>query len=1062
MNWEYQNTALKRRVAESLTWEQVDRAVTHDRNTRRVEMLLNTSSTRLFAVVATFSFIHEFLTSRRGSDSDEWCSTSASKNMLFGLAETICLLKRRVEFYTRLLELMTKITTEEGFYLIDSKIMDSRKTELADPDKKIWSRLYEEGQAPEKIIAAYKEVKHLLPDEAVSNYKYRTGLVSLTMGSSKTDLPLIYTMSAFNFYQRFIRSDITQTKSNKLSEMYSESFEILPNTNIRVPRRLERYFNVGINTAKKHNLRFPSNYIRAMVYAYHVAKIFGGAFCGVQTYLMGFILSSTAACGHCVLATSFSCLKTLIKESKKVKINKKEDDADYDSVVPESVATAEGYEGGDDGELGKEYSHESNYDDYFPYNMKWIPGKGKGAASRKIIAEASTFSPARNEKAAITAMRTTLAEHEPDGFMAEWLSHQVSRMLRRKVSAQYALLFLVNWMAYKFRESGGAECYEEDLRKLSCVFGGTGSSVFGLTFHHESRLVVPVVGFGSGMTNRKLKMYATHCINGVVKKLIVEKGVKKPDVNEDVEELKKMDLEQLSSRFFRNNDVMRKTNDGEGAISMDKERKTLDALKGEEFVPNERRRKIHEEEYAKSLNVDTKLRFRFGVCGYQHPLPASSDKKILVSLQFLKHRQLYSQRESAAAANWYRIIQFFFPKDSDGATAHTPTADLVRARLSGLNRYFVKVISKALKYQLPPCERVFEDIMIKFNSDILTLGREPGIFLRTKVGLVVQDHARQAAELAVYNHLQYNNNNNSSNKLSLQDKAMEVCREFSLRQAHGCVIAREHSVGYEHHRPFLPTQNESRLNPIPFFGIENPIFPDNSDYQHPECIDNTASRGMDHVSEFWLKETNMNLIEALVSRGVLSEVALSFNNLREIVSSKETVCTDMYRRLRDINHKELASDKPRKYDPTPWSSKNTGQTGRSTTEFSPNSVIVLSEDFPEDPEKLQTRVEVAEDLYRGYDSVLEVFRMGGYKEEPIRNMDGSLFYIGGVNDIFLAGVESQRAMAQNDIMYPEKKVVNGTSMINAPNISPVFRYAGKQTTISLKHSTCIKKKMNDM
>lgn len=284
---------------------------------------------------------------------------------------------------------------------------------------------------------------------------------------------------------------------------------------------------------------------------------------------------------------------------------------------------------------------------------------------------------------------------------------------------------------------------------------------------------------------------------------------------------------------------------------------------------------------------------------------------------------------------------------------------------------------------------------------------------------------------------------------------MEACREFSLRQAYGCVIAREHSVWYEHHRPFLPTPNESRLNPIPFFGIENPIFPDNSDHQHPEYIDNTASRGMDHVSEFWLKETNKNLTEALVSRDVLSEVALSSNNLREIVSSKETVCPDMYRRLRDINHKELTSDKPRKYDPTPWSSKNTGQTGRSTTEFSPNSVIVLSEDFPDDPEKLRRRTEEAKDLYRGY--VLEVLG-GGYKEEPIINADGSLFYVGGVNDIFLAGVESQRAMAQNDIMYPEKKMVNGTPMINAPNISPVFRYAGKQTSISLKHTTCIKKK----
>ena len=1038
MNSEHQKTTLQRKVAATLTWDQVDRAILHDRETRRIELRLKTSSRRLFSLVAVFSFLHEFLTARRGPESEEWCSDSASSNLLSGVADAICCLKGRVAFYNRKLEQKTKVSTREGFYLIDSKVIESRKTELADPDKKIWMRLYAENVAPEKVILAYNEVKHLLPDEALSNYKYRTGPVSLTMDSSGTNAPSIDAMTAFQFYQKYIRSDIAQAKSNKLSETYSESFEILPDTNIRVPRRLERYFNVEINIAKNNNLRFPSNYIRAMVYAYHIAKIFGGAFCGVQLYLMGFIHSSSAACGHSVLATSFSRLKALIRGNSATPrvLDEKEGKGVCDDEEGEDEEEERGIDSGGISGDDISYAHNSNDGDSFPYIMKRVSVKGKGTATRKIISDAISFSPGRNEKAAISAMRTTLAEHEPDGFMAEWLSSQVSRVLGKKVSAQYALLFLVNWVATKFKESDGSEYYEELLRKLSRIFGGTGGSAFGLTFHHKLRLVVPVVGFGSGMTNRKLRGYAVNCIDNVVKKLIVTSGVRRPDVNDVVEELKKMDLDQLSRRFFRNNDVMKKTNGCEGAISTEKERKTLDELKGEEFVPNERRRKIHEEEYAKSLNVDLKLKFRFGVCGYRHPLPASSNKQTLVALQLLKHRRLFSQRETAAAANWYRIIQFFFPKDTADVPNKqaTPLADLARKRLSRLNRYFVEIVSKALRRSIP-CERVYDDITTKFNSDILTLGREPGYFLRTKTGLVIQDHARQAAELAVHNYLQFHPEGMSSRPS--HEKVMETCSKFALEQAHQCVIARKHGTQYERDRPFLPTEHEPRFNPIPFFGVENPIYPE---LGRAECVDNTATRGTDQHSSFWLKETNDNFTEALVSRGVLSEVALSSNNLREIVSSKDAICSDVYRRLRDINHKELASDKPRKYDTMPWSSKNTGQTGRSTTEFSPNSIIVLSEDFPEGKKDYND-----EDDER-------------YAETPIVNNDGSLFYVGGIKDIFLAGVESQRAMAQNDIMYPEKQTINGVTMINAPDISPVYRHAGKPAAISLKHTTCIKKK----
>nr|BDT63528.1 MAG: wsv192-like protein [Pasiphaea japonica whispovirus] len=999
-----QKSALKKEKVANLTWEFVDKALIHERKTQKYILLSKTTSRRLFSFVAVYSFLHDFMTCKRGNNTDEWCSLSANSKILAGVGMVIGTLEERLAYFKRVLEKLATISVRERYYLIDASIIESRQTELTEPDKKIWKRLYAEGIAPQKVVDSYNKVKNLLPNEAIINYQYRTGLVNLTFPSSSSSsfnpvkIPDYQCMSSFEFYEKYIRSDIFVAKSNKLSATFSENFEILPDTNIKVPRRLERYFNVEMNYAIENNIRFPSNHIRGLVNAYFIGAIFGGAFSAVQLYLLGFYLSATKACGNAVLDTSFTKLKLLIKSKELTTC--KEEEFDIDEVYPCKLEAAT------------------------------VADEG---ASRRIIYKAVHFCPQRSNKAAVAVMKTPLAEHEPDGYMADWLSLQVSRLLGRKVSAQYALLFLINWLAakYKSEEDKNREFYYDKILKRF-------ASSIGLSYNDKYGLVVPVVGFGSGMTNRKLKKYAIHCIVNVVKRLI-DCGQKKVDVKEDKSKLEKKSLEELSKCLFKNNNVMKKTGEnGEGIIMEGEERECLEELRGQEFIPNERRRKIHEEEYSKALNAPMKLSFKFGICGYQHPLPASSNQQFLVSQQLLKHRQIYSQRETAAATNWYRMLQFLFPKDK--AADYIPYTEFAWERLGGLSRYFVSIVSKVLKKSLP-CERVFDDIMAKFNTNMLPLGCKPGKFIRTKAGIEIKKHAKQALETAVIrffcheiDNITFAGNNNKKNinniiKEKLKDKKLN---DLAIKLAHQCVTAKPFSDSYNHIRPFLPRDDEEKFVPIPMFGIDDPIFPENDSY-----IDQTATKCNDTKSNFLIEEHSDVLIEAMVSRGILSEPILSHNNMRKIIASEQNICSNIYQQLRNVNHRKLLTNKPRKCDPTPWSSKNTGQSGRSTTEFAPNSVIILSEN--------SNGVNVSDEEY---------------EDKPILCNDGKMMKLDGMSDIFLAAVETQRAMAQTDIIYP-KKVIHpktGKQLIQAPDISPIYRHGGKPAAILLKHITCIKKK----
>ena len=1040
------------------TWEDVDTVVAHELKTHECVMKLKTSERRLFAFVAIYSYIYGFMTTRNDRNSYEWCPGSAAKNLLSGVAGIIRVMQKRVKRYEAALDRLSVDRIKNRFADFGTELLASRHIEITDPDKRIWQRLYEKGITPDKVVSSYEKVKHLLPNEAIANYEHRTGPIPASMMLlhdnraetacrnncyiAPTEMERLTKMSARAFYDKYIRSDIMVAKSNKLSETFSEQFEVLPGTCMRVPRRLERYFNAEMGHAAKNGSRFPSNHIRCLVFAYSVSEIFGSAFMGAQVYLKGFSASAFEACrSGDVSESSYSRLKDLLKNRK--------------LLTP----------------VAAEKEEDSTNANVFPRVMKNVEAPQARHDIRSVLAKTSRYSPDRKEKMAVAMMRSPVAEHEREGTMATWLGLMISKQLGRRVCPLYALLLLINWAAHQQQKqllyqkpgSGSMDAnksfrynndIEECLKRIS--------TSIGLTFSNDWGIVMPVVGFGSGMTRTKMRQYAIHVIRNYVQALMKSgRVVKEPHTPPS----KGCTLENIVAGFFKNNGIL-KNGAGSKDNASDAEKEAVDSMMGQEFVPCEERRKVHEEEYTRALMTRLRLKFRFGVCGYQHPLTAKSDKRTLVMSQLLKHRLIYTQRETAAALNWNRMVQFLFPhhaslpgvpkprvpEDQKGLREEQqprkeenvyqhqlrdycgPYAKFATARLTGLNRAFIESASTALRRALP-CERVLDDVCIKFNADMLTLGKKPDTILRTKAGLIIGEHAKRALEMA--HHIAGNYEEcRKVNSTHVSDIATQLdVGEMAISLAQRCVTAKEHANEYNTGRPFLPSTG--RFEPIPLFGIDNPIFPAKNSYK-----DETATRCNDPESSFWLKETKDVLADGLVSRGILSLPKLSkSDNHNTILSSKDNHCMAFLKRLRRVNKKELASDKPRKTDPTPWSSKNTGQSGRSSTEFSPNSIIVISMEPEENQD--ETKKESS--------------------ESAVNSADGEYyFHVGGENDIFLAGVETQRAMAQNDILYPESNVttINGETvdMMLAPDISPMYRHGGKPAVITLKHSTCNKPK----
>lgn len=637
--------------------------------------------------------------------------------------------------------------------------------------------------------------------------------------------------------------------------------------------------------------------------------------------------------------------------------------------------------------------------------------KNDRAAVRRFLMNANKYLPSGQDKNAVAFLRTPISEHNANGPLAEWLAINMSKIIGRKVDAQYSLLLLVNWAA------------RSDSKSSSMLLKRV-SNTLNVFFHHPSGIVVPNIGFGTGMTDVKLKVFAKQLIEHMIKPLVM-KGRGRSVLEESAMDVDDKDYDEIvdivgcektcelarenkdiviaSSKLLANNDVFKhkplqlKSNNGntQEDIKCDCECHGVGRnLAGLKFHPCEERRLIYEQEYSKLLYSQPYLLAEFGVCGYQHRLTASSDKKTLVSLQLLKERLIYTQREAAAAINWSRLLQFFLTSGS------ARDINNVQEKLYSMNRKYIEHFSTFVRNGIA-CDRIISDLITKFNAEILPLGRGPDSFIRTKAGLTIIDHATQV--LTRHYH-------DTSQIEKIRDINVSTIPRKLMEAAERCVTGRDLRRSYNVDKPFLVPHggdDDKRFKPIPFFGVHNPIYPTNSN----EYEDNTAQKCSNQKSEFWIKANEINTAEALVSKGVIS-LPKMVNNIESsrVIFSENNKCRQIFEGLDSIFKKDVSIEKPRKQDDhTPWSSKNTGQSGRNTTEFSINSVMVVAD----------------------YEN--------GINGDP-------------EDDIFLSAVDNQRITAQNDMLYPEKKKhhTEGFNMIKAPDYAPVYRHGGKTSVIILK------------
>ena len=1132
-----------------LTWEFVDKAATHESETRHVFLKRLTLTRRMIGLVKAYSFIKNFLS---GLDTTNpmkptWC-TDSTFHILDGIGQAIVHLRNRIKKYGKLLQQMHTDKTRKNYFTVDHALIESRLTELADPDKKIWSTLHSMHLAPEIVLDEFQKVQHLLLGEPISNFEYRKGKIcpnihkQIVSAKKKTasmpgaehinksqinvDRTGVNAMSSDQFYQKYMRSDTHVGKSNRLSNEFCEVVNILPGIAIKTPRKDDRFLHIMIKHAAENNVEFPCNQLKAHVFTYVLGGLFGISYCAVKLFNCGFTLSSFYSCGALVRETSWSKLKTLLKAKEVLLPQDNESQAE-----PRACTTS-----AEEPVIDKDH--------YFPRYPCFINRVvSKEGQERKIIKAAVSFTPTPNQKLAVALFRKPVAEQDENGYLGVWLSRQISIILGRDVSANYALLIVANFLAESIRrkrskckdiedsldESNPA--YYPDVKLLKGIYNAC-----GLYFKASLNIVVPIVGFGSGMTNTKLKLYMAHCLKNVVERLIKGGRFYKVSPQETEYEEKKygMNLVELS-RFFFNGNEARKPNaktmcstkgenhqyEGgecmycdhvspryreirEKYLSKSGGYSTVEEIKGLTFEPCEERRKVCEQEYHRVLNTPFRFSFNFGGCNFKYPLPASSDRQSQIKLQLGKHQQRFYQREISSSNNWYRLLQFFYPlpkefvplitreSDHSGAGNHPQNLLDLWSILSRVSRYYVQLASVHIRKSVM-CEQVMLDIGVKFNANVLPLGREPSVFLRSKYGLMIIQHAREImGHFFDYTHFDerdtdgnlerergkwvgFSDFNSSTDDIYKMD-AEKISRDSPITDvaqvafmlAKKCLaVEGKDRYKYNYEQTFLPTIRESDKRNIfhPYFDVDRPVFPKEGFYVdrdmtnvhthgnstsntgdacqktneksagiHLPCFSGRIPNTIENSDRFWLEENSMTMLDSLSMKDIVSTPAVMSSDLLPVLVSGDSKCGSVFSQLSMVNHEELKGDKPRVYSRGFMSNKDRGLYGRNSTEFSSNSVIVLSYDNEHtDPCKYNNPEDDGEPKVNFYDGT----------SMSIKNMTG----------ICVHGVESQTPLAQNEMFYPRRTnhPTSGRVLIEAPDISPLYRFGGKDVRIIVKH-----------
>ena len=889
----------------SLTWDTVDATLVHAQNHDKLRLRVLTAERRYFGLMSAYDYMHSRLTMKEGGGYG-WCPFRAEE-ALTRLAEIIkdahkLWIKLDTDFWAE--KCINKKTGECQIEAsVPCKVLTSRHTEVTDPDKKIWRELYRKNLVDDKVVKAYESVKDMVPDEPIGEARHlRCGEVK--DATTTTTRPCSVDAELYN---KYMRSDELSLPSNELSKLHEISYQLVTGVYSNVSRRLYRYLEIEKKKPPAGGARYPNNYIRGLILAQQVSSLFGAAFAGMQAYQYGFALSATMNLGVPSVVRSLALKAT----------------GGVTNTLPLTKVR-------------------------YP-SCQLHPSVSCNGVDEKRLLTIVRFVPNRSNREALTRITNPIAEASPRGPLATWLATTMSNLLCRRVSVQYTQLLLANWAARH-------PTRDDLLRRFA--------SVFGVTFDRASGLVIPMVGFGSGMTRQKLAVYTTRLlVHGISPNVTTGHKLR---TNKPLD-FKHKTLEEVATGFFKNTAIVR-----EGHDNCNCSCHNVAGLTGMKFEPCPARRIIKEKVYADALSAEPVLSFTFGVCGYQHPLSVNSETQTeRIKNQRIKERLLFEQWNTAIAINHWYFAQFLIPR-----RLNTGTISPAEKRLMDMSSRSVTRLARGLR-STQAIARVIEDICVKFNTRMFVQSLPANIFLRTRVGLLVKEHARNSLTTAL-------------RMRDYDESTVPLMHAEALELARACICGKGYSTA-----PVIET-GLKRAWRYPFEGLgAELIYPKRDEY-----INNAAEVCGDPISAFWLEKTPSNNVDALVARSVVPEYEMHDVSRRRLLIEDESIQKQLEQKRRD-NERAFATGKPRKMDTKPWSIKNTGQSGRKTTEFVPNSLITISS----------------------------------------KN-----------KDIVLVLVDSQDQVAKTDIQFPIERNYRGKTFLAAPDIAPLYRTNGNVTNpVQLKH-----------
>nr|BDT62882.1 MAG: wsv192-like protein [Trachysalambria curvirostris majanivirus] len=891
------NNDIKNKI---ITWEDVDGLINHLIMHHKYDINITHNNRRLMALFTAIDYLDQCLNGMSNNTTkDNFINNAINiciRNVLKHILELIEKNKELVLSYSKFCSYDTKNCFNGGALL--KELMRQRFRELMDPDTKIWRCLQKEGYTNKDIEVEMMRVRHLLPAPIPLENKTRKGIVSLMPQKIKSDILIYNDIEKNNFYRniasRICCNDIS-IKSNHISKMYNKYIKFSCGRYIKGPQYLKALYMQCINQQ-----RFPNRLFKLLVILYNIFSPFAGSYMAIQCFIAYMKKNISIAAKN---------KKTVIQAT-----------ALLDTLSKKSLNT-----------LNKQIE---NIDLFRNKNPQW-----KGIRTKQelgtLLNNISQVTLQRNEKDIFILLCEKIAEMDNNHPYIQLLTKCFSHVLGRRIVPNYMLILLLNYL-YK------QKCSSSDFKDLNLIVPLTGLYI-------KNRTLMPICGFGSGITENKLR-WIVRKILVILKKYYINKkanqNIKEKDKpksnNSDQFNIDNVDENKIVNNFFKglsiskiseiedsnnninissindnnksNNNIDKKINVATKRIGCECSCHIVDDLKGKIIYPCKRRREIKEEIYNKYLNFKPSFNITYGVCGYKHVLHniAYGKSASLVNKQMQKESKTFIERESASRDNWYNIINYLFKGEGE---ARTILLTMSRFRICRISRFIMQ------------CEHMSDNLKTleyKFNSILLPLGSKEYIYTKLKAGIDIIKHANICwRELCFH-------------KGWINDVINTDAPDWTIKYSYECFNEYNSlTKTTEELYPYIDSEQECNFLYTDVVPIIN-----NKDFFK------LTTREYDR-SSFWAECSYQTLIDALLMKRVILNNGKDYNNIgletlirkcgspvfESILLNIKNKCNETQRGLKDKYEKDVSR----------WSKKNNGIHGKKSVDFDVNTLIIIKD-----------------------------------------------------------------------------------------------------------------------